>query len=236
MRGQRGINEIPVASRTQRRFERRQRLVMLILVAAVTVASFFLGVMVGERGRGPGSNGLADTAFQPAVQIAPPPLPTGQYTAPQRLTFYDDLPKGNAAPLGSGINLPKNGYTPPPPAPPPAPDTAPTPAVPPAQAQATKQPAPSVKPPAPATTPPPKAAAGGSFVIQVASTKDQAEAKRLVDRLKAKGFAAAAERADLGAKGIWYRVVAGPYGDQVSAEKAAAQLKKQKFSAMVRKR
>jgi len=238
MRGQRGINEIPVASRTQRRFERRQRLVMLILVAAVTAASFFLGVMVGERGRGPGSGGPDDLAYQPAVQIAPPPLPTGQYAAPQKLTFYDDLPKGNAAPLGSGINLPKTSYSSPPPTttPPPPPDTTPAPAAPPAPAQAAKPPTPVAKPPAPATSTAPKAAAGGSFVIQVASTKDQTEAKRLVDRLKAKGFAAAAERADLGAKGIWYRVVAGPYGDQVAAEKAAAQLKKQKFTAMVRKR
>ena len=238
MRGQRGINEIPVASRTQRRFERRQRLVMLILVAAVTAASFFLGVMVGERGRGPGYGGADDLAYQPAVQIAPPPLPTGQYAAPQKLTFYDDLPKGNAAPLGSGINLPKTSYSYPPPTttPPPPPDTTPAPAAPPAPAQAAKQPAPAAKPPATATTTAPKAAAGGSFVLQVASTKDQAEAKRLVDRLKAKGFAATAERADLGAKGIWYRVVAGPYGDQVAAEKAAAQLKKQKFTAMVRKR
>jgi cell division septation protein DedD len=241
MRGQRGINEIPVASRTQRRFERRQRLVMLILVAAVTVASFFLGVMVGERGRGPGSGGPYDAAYQPAVQVAPPPMPSSQYAAPQKLTFYDDLPKGNAAPLGSGINLPKSSYVPPPPTappppapPPPAPATAPAPAAAPAQAQvqAAKPPVPT---PASAVVAP-KAAAGGSFVIQIAATKDQAEAKRLIDRLKAKGFAAAAERADLGAKGIWYRVVTGPYDDQAAADKAAAQLKKQKFTAMVRKR
>jgi cell division septation protein DedD len=246
MREQRGMNEIPVASRTQRRFERRQRLVMLILVAAVTVASFFLGIMVGERGRGPGSGGPADAAYQPAVQVAPPPLPSSQYTAPQKLTFYDDLPKGNAAPLGSGINLPKTSYvSPPPTAPPPAPTAAPTTAAAPpvpeqvqaqAQVPAAKPPAPAAKPPVPAVAAPPKVAPTGSFVIQVASTKDQAEAKRLVASLKAKGFAVATERADLGAKGIWYRVVAGPYGDQVAAEKAAAQLKKQKFSAMVRKR
>ena len=68
------------------------------------------------------------------------------------------------------------------------------------------------------------------------ATKDQAEAKRVIDRLKAKGFAAATEKADLGAKGIWYRVTTGPYGDQDAADKAAAQLKKQKFPAMVRKR
>ena len=245
MREQRGMNEIPVTSRTQRRFERRQRLVMLILVAAVTVASFFLGVMVGERGRAPGSGGPADAAYQPAVQVAPPPLPSSLYTAPQKLTFYDDLPKGNAAPLGSGINLPKTSYvSQPPPAPLPPPTAAPTTAAAPpvqepvqaqAQASAAKPPAPAAKPPVQAIAAP-KVAPTGSFVIQVASTKDQAEAKRLVASLKAKGFTVATERADLGAKGIWYRVVAGPYGDQVAAEKAAAQLKKQKFSAMVRKR
>jgi cell division septation protein DedD len=72
-------------------------------------------------------------------------------------------------------------------------------------------------------------------VVQVAATRDQAEAKRMVDKLTGKGFAASTERADLGAKGIWFRVVAGPYGDQAVAEKVAEQLKKQKFSAMVRK-
>jgi cell division septation protein DedD len=73
-------------------------------------------------------------------------------------------------------------------------------------------------------------------VVQVAATKDQSEAKRMVEKLKGKGFAAASERADLGAKGVWFRVVAGPYSDQDAAEKAAAQLKQQKFSGIVRKR
>jgi cell division septation protein DedD len=99
--------------------------------------------------------------------------------------------------------------------------------------------APESKPPAAVAAtvaaPAPKASAGGSFVVQVASTRDQAEAKRLVDKLKGKGFAAASERADLGAKGIWFRVVTGPYSDQAAAEKAAAQLKQQKYSVMVRK-
>jgi cell division septation protein DedD len=73
-------------------------------------------------------------------------------------------------------------------------------------------------------------------VVQVAATKDQSEAKRLVDKLRGKGFAAQAERADLGAKGIWYRVVAGPYADRAAADKVASQMKQQKFSPMVRAR
>lgn len=225
MRGRGGMDQIPVLSRTQRRFESRQRLLMLVLVASLTIASFFLGVMVGERGGTPEVAGQADVANPAAVQVASPPLSSGQYVAPQKMTFYEDLPKGNAAPLGSGINLPK-GSTPaasPPVSPAPAAVAAPSPA------SVTPVPA-----PAPAIAPP-KSSGGGGFIVQVASTKNQAEAKRLADKLTANGFAASSERADLGAKGIWYRVVAGPYADQAAADKAAAQLKKQKFAAMVRK-
>ena len=78
--------------------------------------------------------------------------------------------------------------------------------------------------------------AGGAFVVQVAATRDQAEAKRMVEKLKGQGFAAVAERADLGAKGVWYRVTVGPYGDQAAADQASSQLKKLKFAGIVRKR
>jgi len=233
------MSEIPVVTRSQRRFERRQVLMMVILVLAVTVASFFLGVMVGERGSFSGSR--AELPRLPMAQVTPPPLPSSVPAGSQKLTFYDDLPKGNSAPLGSGINLPKGGYysPPPPPAPPAAVAPAPAAAAPVADTPAVKAPAAKVPAAAPAPVPEvaaPKVSAGGSFVVQVAATRDQAEAKRLVDKLKGKGFAATSERADLGAKGIWYRVVVGPYGDQATADKAAAQLKSQKLSGIVRKR
>jgi septal ring-binding cell division protein DamX len=212
-------------------------LVMVVLVLAVTVASFFLGVMVGERGNVPGLGKSVDPPRLPMAQIAPPPLPSTVPAGPQKLTFYDDLPKGNSAPLGSGINLPKGGYIATPPAPTPAPAvTTPSPAAA-AIPAATVVSAPSSKPVNPAAAPAAsKTSAGSGFVVQVAATKDQAEANRLVAKLKGQGFTATSERADLGAKGIWYRVVAGPYSDQAAADKAAAQLKKQKYSVMVRKR
>ncbi|MCM2265560.1 MAG: SPOR domain-containing protein, partial [Desulfuromonadales bacterium] len=224
------MSEIPVMSRTQRRFERRQILLMTILVLAVTVASFFLGVMVGERGSLFGSR--VEAPRLPMAQIAPPPLPSSAPAGAQKLTFYDDLPKGNSAPLGSGINMPKGGYLPPPPPAAVAPAAAVAPPV--AEAAVVKEPA--ARAPAAAPAPArevaaPKTSAGGSFVVQIAATKDQAEARRLVDKLKGKGFATSSERADLGAKGIWYRVVVGPYGDKATADKAASQLKQQKFSA-----
>jgi DedD protein len=227
---------MPVLTRTQRRLERRQMLLMVILVAAVTGASFFLGVMVGERGS---ANRQSEFTYPPAAQVAPPPPPPGS----QRMTFYEDLPKGNAAPLGSGINLPKSSPVPSP-APPavtatPVPATAPTPTVaaaaPAPMVPAVASPAPS-PPPAAVAAAPPKTSAGGSMVVQVASTRDEAEAKRLVATLKSQGHAAYYERADLGAKGVWYRVTTGPYADRNAAEKAAVQLKQQKFSPMVRAR
>lgn len=227
------MHEIPVVTRTQRRFERRQMFVMIILVMAVTVASFFLGVMVGERGLFAG--GKAETPRLPMAQIAPPPLPASAAPAgAQKLTFYDDLPKGNSAPLGSGINLPKGGYVPPPPA------AAATPVAAPQSPAAVPAPAPVREPaPAPPPTPEkaaPKAVATGAYIVQVAATRDQAEARRMVDKLNGKGYVAASERADLGAKGIWYRVTVGPYGDKAAADAAAAQLKQEKFAAIVRKK
>lgn len=224
------MDEFLTTTRTQRRLEKRQVVMMIILVIAITVASFFLGVMVGERGSFPGVGRRAETPKLPIAQVPPPPVPVSVPAGSQKLTFYDDLPKGNAAPLGSGINLPKTSYAAPPP-----PAAAAAPATPVPEPAAPAKPAAAV--PAPTVEEEPvKGTAGGTFVVQVAATKDQAEARRMVDKLKGKGFAATSERADLGAKGVWYRVVAGPYGDQATADKAAAQLKQQKFSPIVRKR
>ena len=229
------MNENPVATRTQRRLERRQMVMMIILMAAVTAASFFLGVMVGERGSFPGVSSRPETPRLPMAQVAPPPRPASAPAASQKLTFYEDLPKGNAAPLGSGINLPKSSYTTPPP-PPPAPVAAPVQSAPAAPAAVAAEPPPPVPKPAPVAEAPPKASSGGAYVVQVLATKELAEAKRLVEKLKGKGYAAASERADLGAKGVWYRVTTGPYTDKEAATKAAGQLKQQNFAAIVRKR
>lgn len=230
------MNEVPVTTRTQRRFERRQMVFMTILALAIAVTSFFLGVMVGERGSFSGAK--AEPPRLPMVQVTPPPLPASVPAGSQKLTFYDDLPKGNSAPLGSGINLPKGGYAYSAPAPPPP--SAASAAAPPTAAPAPEAAAPVAKAPVAAPAPEkaaaPKVSAGGAYVVQVSATRDQTEAKRLVDKLKGKGFAATSERADLGAKGVWYRVTTGPYSDQATAANAAGQLKQQGFAAIARKR
>jgi cell division septation protein DedD len=226
------VDEVPVLTRTQRRLERRQMGMMVILMAAVTVASFFLGVMVGERSASVPSAGSTGSA---TAQVAPPPPPSGVANAPHKLTFYDDLPKGNAAPLGSGINLPKGGYVVPPPPPPvaaPAAGAAPAPVAPPVSAPV----APAVSPPPTVKTAAPKASSSGAYVVQVISTKNEAEARKIIGKLQGAGVTVHQERADLGAKGVWYRVVAGPYADQAAASQAAEKIKKQKFAAIVRKK
>ena len=209
--------------------------VMGILMAAVTVASFFLGVMVGERSA---SSGIAETAGPTMAQVAPPPPPPAVATAPRKLTFYEDLPKGNAAPLGSGINLPKGGYAAVVPPPPPPPAVAQV-AAPPVSAPAPPAPAEVAAAPPPAPKPKPaaeKGSAGGAYVVQVMSTKSEAEARKVVSKLQGAGITVHQERVDLGAKGIWYRVIAGPYSDQAAANKVAEKVKKQKHAAIVRKK
>lgn len=246
----------PIMTRSQRRMEKKQALVLLALVLAVSLVSFTLGVMVGKSSREP-------------VAVAPPPperrpvippaslaaKPPTSSRAPESLTFYDTLPKGEQPPLGSGINLAPADKTLPPPttlprdpgrsassspaevkpsaAAPPAPATKVPPTV-------TSIPAPAVKEPSSSAREPkaevPAGAAKGTWIVQVASFKEAGDARKLQERLGGKGYSASVREVDLGAKGKWYRVVVGPYASEAAASKAAARLKKQeKASTVVRK-
>ena len=82
----------------------------------------------------------------------------------------------------------------------------------------------------------PKASASGNYLVQVISTNVEADANRLIAALQGEKFPAYLEKANLGNKGLWYRVVVGPYDEQPSAEKVAALLRERKFQAMVRLR
>ncbi len=67
--------------------------------------------------------------------------------------------------------------------------------------------------------------ANGSYAVQVTSQRSEAEAKAEFRTLKAKfpsqlgGHEAVVRRADLGAKGVYYRALVGPFA---SAEQATA--------------
>ena len=241
-----------VLSRTQRRMEKKQTLFMVSMLLVVGLVCFFLGVMVGRSGE---QSLVAEEhlpAKQPlvAVQDEVPgseveegvvdPSTTEKAKKPQ-LTFYDTLPEGQQNALGSGINLP-----PEPKKSEPAPE--PIKSAPAKNAEPVKAVA-SVKPstvsaeltsPKPATrqtgaskpaVSKPTAVAGGDYIVQVASVKQRQGANGLRDRMTKKGYAAFVEAADLGAKGVWYRVYAGPYSNRTDADRAVSSLKADRISS-----
>ena len=76
-------------------------------------------------------------------------------------------------------------------------------------------------------------AAEKPLTIQVASAKDAKSADALVDRLRAVGFPAYRERADLGAKGIWHRVRIGSFADAADASGTLEKLKARGLKPML---
>lgn len=215
----------PVVTRSQRRIERKLVGWIVVLVLAVAGVSFALGYVLGQRGdRLPGlSKGVEAPRLPIATQPVPPPpeKAADAATQPEKLTFYDNLPKGDQAPLGSGINLPpKTGEKP---DPKPASSSVKSK---PAEVKAIKKAAPAVP-----------VSSSGAYIVQIASFRTTTDAQKLVSRLQALDLPASVERADLGAKGVWYRVVAGPYDDRGAADQVASKLKeKERLSALVRKR
>lgn len=222
-------------TRAQRRVEKKQALMLVALVLVISVVSFVLGVVVGRHSEGPA---VAQQVSEPqrivvddklvvpaeAVMIDAEPVA-------EKLTFYDNLSKDETAPIGSGINLPpvveqpmivdevkvsvasikpevpqSTAISAPVPAPTPAPVPAPVPL-----------------PVQQSTTDPdrlPAVTNGAAWVVQVFSSRSAADAGMLRDKLGGKGYPAFITEADLGKKGIWYRVLFGPYADKAAAVQA----------------
>lgn len=218
-----------MVTRTQRRTEKRQAWSIVALVAVVALISFAFGVVVGQQGffSKLGEDSVTEVRLPMATQIPVPQPPPKEESS--NLTFYDNLPQGNQAPLGSGINLPPK--TDPPPATKSRPVVkTPVPVVPektvskPVQTQV-------------ATTPTKSVSTSGAFVVQIASFRTAEDAQKLRKRLIGMKIDAFVEKADLGEKGVWHRVLAGPYAERASADQIAAQLKqKERLSALVRRR
>ncbi|MGE4543487.1 MAG: SPOR domain-containing protein [Pedobacter sp.] len=235
-----------VASRSQRRLEKKQALVLVVLGLVIALVSYGLGVVVGRSGGEaivhedlaateriaiPSTDvNSANEALQPAEEAADP-----------QLTFYDTLPEGKQPPMGSGINMPAQSAEPP--ATPVDVLSDSTPAV---EVVASK-PAPVVVKPKPQPTvsvaPQPKAVPSsavvdGSYIIQVASVQKIDGAQDLSGRLSKSGYPAFVEKTDLGSKGVWYRVYVGPFASKNAADGAASTLKASRLasSPLVRKR
>ncbi len=80
---------------------------------------------------------------------------------------------------------------------------------------------------------------GGVFKVQIAATRDEATAQSEWERLKRAhtdllgSLSPTVVRADLGDKGIFYRIQAGPVPDQAKADKLCADLKKLSIGCIV---
>jgi DedD protein len=211
-----------VVTRTQRRIERKQVVLIVVLILAVAGVSFSLGFLFGQSGGSlPGSSADIEAPKLPMASSVVPPPPPALEATPEKLTFYDNLPKGNQAPLGSGINLPPEQKK-----------TA-------SEVKKIAVAKPDSLPPKPSPKPvtKPVVSTDGAFVVQVASFRTSEDAGKLADRLKSYKLTTFVESADLGKKGVWYRVLAGPYEDQEKADQAAGLLKeKERLSALVRRR
>ncbi|KIH77100.1 Cell division protein DedD (protein involved in septation) [Geoalkalibacter ferrihydriticus] len=230
-----------VKSRSQRRMEKKQALLLLVLMLAVSLVSFSLGVMIGKSGSSEPAIPAAKSEPEriqvvkqdPPKAVPPVAEPKQDVAAPEKepLTFFDTLPRGQEAPLGTGINVPRTSAT----------KTA-GPATDEPQAPAADRPsatAPASPPPAaaPAARDLPAATAEGRFVVQVGSFRSADDARSLSDRLKAKNFPAFVQQADLGERGVWYRVRLGPYAQSAEAQVMVTRLKtEQKIDAFVANR
>ncbi len=85
-----------------------------------------------------------------------------------------------------------------------------------------------------------KPTAAGNYRVQLASLKSQADANKAWRRLSAKypdilgPLSLHLEKADLGAKGIYYRVQAGPFTEKAAARDICAKLKAKKQQCLVK--
>jgi SPOR domain len=159
--------------------------------------------------------GNGDAASAAPTQIVPGPAPTAAPAARPRST--EPVARPAPAPRG-GANAPLSLV--------PGAQGAAAPAEPPPRSRVARgEPAGAPMATAPAAAPAPAPSAGGGYAVQVSSQRSEAEAQSAFKELQAKypgqlgNRQAMIHRADLGAKGTYYRAMVGPFG---SAEQAAS--------------
>jgi cell division septation protein DedD len=68
----------------------------------------------------------------------------------------------------------------------------------------------------------------GSVMLQVASYKDQLNARKLLQDLSSEGYAGTVVRAELGERGVWFRVRVGPYKSVKESEAVLKKLREER--------
>ncbi len=198
----------------------RQVLTIFVVLLTCLVAAFLSGVWIGQR----------DGAE--AAQMVAVGGPEGGPDAAElaELKFFSDPP-----PLPRAVEKEPAGRASPPPASGPE---APAPSQPPAPRPQSSQPAvpqsgaPAAATPRPQPAPPREAGAAAPSadsarpVIQVFSTADVSQARRLIQRLGAGGYPAFLLQESLQGQTM-YRVRVGPYREQTEAERIADKLRRE---------
>ena len=203
-----------------------------VVVFIISAWVFGLGVMVG-RGTAPVSFDMDQLkrtleSLQKSAQQAPrsgPRPEASEMKSKTDLGFYDSLPKNRED--SEMPNLPK-----PPPASakpePPAQKPAESAAPPKTEKPAAAVPAPAAPPPAPAS-----AAPGKPLTVQIAAVKSEEEARRLLEKLRQKGYGAYVEPIAIPDKGTWYRVRMGEFPSKEFARSTVDRLQKDGFAPNV---
>lgn len=194
----------------------------------------------------------------PAVAQVPPPPPGATATVPRTMPDGDAIPPAVpvpgvqaqvSPPPAMGGASPQQVATLPPPKAPPAPPAKTTQHAAPSTPQAVKPPAPAGAPASgvlatpqaakPAAAPPPAASGGaGGYRVQLASVRSEAEAQAEWKRLAGRygdalgGLSLTVAKADLGEKGIFYRVQGGSV-DEARARAICDKLKAQSVGCVI---
>jgi hypothetical protein len=166
-----------------------------------------------------------------------PPASTMMVPPPATAPAVAASPEPPAAPAAAAASAPPPSVAAPAAAPPvvtappvvaiaPPPPAAVVPAAPPAAMPASVAPA-------------SKAAAGAGYRLQLGAVRTAAAAQQEWTRLKREqgeilgALDAEARRVDLGERGIYYRIIAGPIGDAAAAEHACDELKRHKVGCLL---
>lgn len=223
----------------------RARLPLLIVIALLVLASFAGVVWLAyNQGLERGMVGTPTVISAPDLPIRTLPPDDGADVAYTGLKIYNDpVPPDEEAETSTLAQLPPaDAPLPDPLAAAPAAEPAATqaPAPPPPATPAVQAPAPAaqVAPPPPAPVPAPAAssaaavsAVSGGAVLQVGAYPSEELALEAWQNFRAQhpaitsGLTSDIQRADLGERGVWYRVRIGPFADEGSAVTACDRLK-----------
>jgi cell division septation protein DedD len=197
----------------------RQVLVAFVILLCCVLAAFFAGVWVGRGDQRPttavaevpaeGAQASLDGAeefefFNDGGRAPANPPDPAPAVAPRETTLAEDLARPST----------------------PADEPQPTPPTRPVvEAEDDPPPAAPADEPA-AERPAPASPEGGAMVIQVFSSRDEAQAERLVTRMKAAGFPAFLSPVEVQRQPM-YRVRVGPFEDRPRAEEVATRVRRE---------